>query len=96
MDEDTLSFWKFKEESAEDEEICRIFSKPASTSGGAADPTAISYLGHKRQIIDVIDSIQKRRKPLVDGIEATKAVACIEAIYRSAELGGVPQRLARL
>lgn len=96
MDEDTLSFWKFMEESAEDEEIRKLFSKPASTSGGAADPAAISYLGHKRQLIDVIDSIKKRRKPLVDGIEATKAVACIEAIYRSAELGGVPQKPAKL
>jgi len=96
MDEDRLTFWQFARESEKDAEVRQKLSKPASTSGGAADPSAIGYIGHKRQITDVIESIAEGRPPLVDGLEAAKAVSCIEAIYRSAELGGVSQKPAAL
>lgn len=96
MDEDSLTFWKFAEESDGDAEIRRALSKAASTSGGAADPAAIGHEGHRRQIRDVMESIAQKRKPLIDGIEATRAVACIEAIYKSAGLGGASQTPVRL
>lgn len=96
MDEDKLTFWQFTQESAEDVSTRDTLSKSASTSGGAADPAAIGYEGHRRQFVDVIDAIERGRVPLVDGIEATKAVACIEAIYRSAVQGGTPQTPMRV
>jgi predicted dehydrogenase len=96
MDEDRLTFWQFAHESQKDEEIRQELSRPASSSGGASDPTAIGYIGHKRQIMDVIEAIQQKRAPFIDGIEATKAVSCIEAIYRSAAFGGAPQTPAAI
>ena len=96
MDEDMLSFWQFIQESSEDSSIRNRLSKSPSTSGGAADPAAIGYEGHRRQIVDVIDAIERGRAPLVDGIEATKAVACVEAIYKSAAQGGTPWRPTRI
>lgn len=96
MDEDRLTFWQFAQEAADDARTREALSASASTSGGAADPAAIGHEGHRRQFVDVIDAIERGRTPLVDGIEATKAVACIEAIYRSAAAGGAPQRPARV
>lgn len=96
MDEDMLTFWQFAQEIPEDTSTRNRLSKSASSSGGAADPAAISYEGHRRQFLDVIEAIERGRAPLVDGIEATKAVACIEAIYRSAAQGGSPQRPTRI
>lgn len=96
MDEDMLTFWQFAQEIPEDAATRNRLSKSASSSGGAADPAAIGYEGHRRQIVDVIEAIERGRAPLVDGIEATRAVACIEAIYKSAAQGGTPQRPTRI
>jgi len=58
-----------------------------SSGGGASDPAAIGHHGHKLQFENVIAAIEHGTKPLVDGVEASKAVSLIEAIYRSAETG---------
>lgn len=91
LEEDRLAFWKFREEKDEDEGLRKALGGEASTPGGAADPAAIGHEGHRRQLVDVIEAIQTSRRPMVDGLEATRAVACIEAIYRSAERGGTPE-----
>ncbi|MCS7220884.1 MAG: Gfo/Idh/MocA family oxidoreductase [Anaerolineae bacterium] len=54
---------------------------------GAADPLAIGYEGHRRQIADMVDAILTGRPPLIDGAEGRKAVEIIRAIYRSAQIG---------
>lgn len=58
----------------------------AETKVGAADPMAIDYLLHKRQIHDFAEAILNKKSPTVDGKEARKAVAIIRAIYESAAI----------
>jgi len=57
---------------------------PAS---GAADPTAIGHQAHKQQIADMIEAIAEDREPIVNGEEAKKALAIIQAIYTSSRSG---------
>jgi UDP-N-acetyl-2-amino-2-deoxyglucuronate dehydrogenase len=92
MDEEDLVFWRFKDESPEDQELRSRLARGTATGGGAADPSAIGYHGHRLQFEDVIAAIREGRAPLVDGIEARRAVEIIEAIYRSARIGS-PDRL---
>lgn len=54
-----------------------------SERSGGSDPLAIGCEGHRRQLADVIAAIREDRRPLVDGREARKAVAIIDAVYRS-------------
>ena len=84
MEEESLTTWSFVEESAEDQEIRRRFSVSTETEGGAADPAAIGFHGHQKQFEDLVAAIESGRKPLVDGLEARKAVEIILAIYQSA------------
>ena len=62
------------------------------TGAGAADPSAIDFSWHQRNFEDVTAALADGRAPAVDGIEARRAVALIEAIYASAKAGG--ERLA--
>ena len=52
---------------------------------GAADPKAIGHYNHKKIIADMIDAIRNDRPPMVDGVEARKAVDVINAIYKSSQ-----------
>ena len=55
---------------------------------GANDPTAIHFDGHRRNFQEVVSAIQEKRPCAVDATEARKAVALINAVYRSAREGG--------
>ncbi len=92
LEEETLKAWDFAESLPEDEEIRKKFGAGTETGGGAADPGAISFEGHRRQFEEFITSLEQGRSPLVDGREAKKAVEIIQAIYTSANKG-VPVRL---
>jgi predicted dehydrogenase len=85
MEEENLSYWKFKTETPADDEIRARLASATSSGGGASDPSAIGHHGHRMQFENVIASIKAGKKPLIDGVEASKAVSLIEAIYRSAE-----------
>ena len=87
LEEENLAFWRFEKEKPEDEETRIQYASVTSTMGGASDPSAIGYRGHRLQIEDVLRAIQEGGRPLVDGIEATRAVALIEAVYESAASG---------
>ena len=85
LEEESLKFWSFKNERPEDEEIRQKYSSLVTSGGGASDPKAISYHGHKKVFEDVIDAIKTGRKPLITGEEAMKSVAIIEAVYKSSD-----------
>jgi predicted dehydrogenase len=87
LEEENLSFWKFATETAGDEATRVKYASATSSGGGASDPSAIGHHGHRLQIEDVLRAIRDGGKPLVDGIEATRAVALIEAIYESSATG---------
>jgi UDP-N-acetyl-2-amino-2-deoxyglucuronate dehydrogenase len=84
--EDVLR-WEFADPRPEDDELRRRFSQKVGASGGAADPKAISHAGHAAQLTDFAEAIRTGRAPLVDGREGRKAVAVIDAVYRSAATG---------
>jgi len=87
LEEEDLSFWKFRNEMAADDETMRLYAQATTTGGGASDPAAIGHHGHRLQFEDFIRAVETGGKPLVDGVEASRAVSLIEAVYRSAELG---------
>jgi len=86
LEEESLTVWNFAEGKPEDEAIRKKYAA-GGISGGAADPAAISYQGHKKQFMDVIASIEAGKPPAVGGREARKAVEIILAVYKSAETG---------
>jgi predicted dehydrogenase len=64
--EEAVSDWSFREEEAGDEDLRRRLGPEAqSGSGGAADPMAISYEGHKRAFEDVLRAVRERE--IADG-----------------------------
>lgn len=88
MEEEDITTWNFAEAQPDDEAICRKFANTTVSGGGASDPSAIGYHGHQRQFEDFLRVLESGKgKPLVDGIEARKAVAIIVAIYESARTG---------
>ncbi len=55
--------------------------------GGAADPAAISHVGHRAQIADLLEAVETGREPLIDGPEGRRALEIIIAVYESARTG---------
>jgi UDP-N-acetyl-2-amino-2-deoxyglucuronate dehydrogenase len=84
--EDVLR-WDLSPEAPEDKQIQERFAKKVGASGGASDPSAISYQGHARQLADFVKAIETGSEPLVDGREGRRAVEVILAIYKSMEQG---------
>jgi UDP-N-acetyl-2-amino-2-deoxyglucuronate dehydrogenase len=87
LEEETLKAWTFAEEQPEDRKIRERFAALRGSGGGAADPGAISFEGHRRQYEDFIQALDGGRAPLVDGTEARKSVAIIQGIYTAARKG---------
>lgn len=87
IEENSILKWQFQNETNIDEIFRRKFQSENSLPGGAADPSAISYYGHRMQIIDFINAIEKNETPLVDAAEGRKSVQIVTAIYQSARTG---------
>jgi len=87
--DEAFRVWDFADPAPEDEEIRSSLMVGAASRGlGANDPTAINFDGHIRNFRDVIQSIRDGVEPSVSAGEARRAVALIEAIYRSSREGG--------
>lgn len=86
--EDVLR-WDFSPETPDDAAVRAKFAAKVGASGGAADPKAISYEYHRRQLADFVEAVNANRPPAVDGREGRKAVAVIRAIYESNRTGRV-------
>ena len=86
VEEDAILVWNFKNKRSNDAALCRKFAK-TTTGGGAADPKAISFAGHQRQLQDFIKAVETGGQPIVDGEEGRKSVEIILAIYKSAWTG---------
>ncbi len=85
--EEQLVRWRFRAESAADEATRAEFGGASGTSGGAADPMAINYACHTRNFAEFLAAIRAGQKPPLDGLEGRKAVAIVEACYKSARTG---------
>jgi len=87
--DDRFRVWEFAEETPADDDIRQRFGMNGPAAGaGAADPKAIDFAWHQRNYEDAIAALHDGRPPLVDGREARRAVALIQAIYASARNGG--------
>jgi predicted dehydrogenase len=85
--EEQLVSWRFRDDAAGDAAVRERFGGSSSTSGGAADPMAINYSCHTRNFEHFLDAVKAGRQPELDGLEGRKAVAIVEACYRSARTG---------
>lgn len=83
LEEESLKCWSFKEETEEDERIREKFLNYTLTGGGASDPKAIGWHGHRKVFENVIDALKNGTTPSITGEEARKSVALIEAVYKS-------------
>ncbi len=87
VEQDDVLLWQFEKDSRQDAAIRKKFAKRVGGGGGASDPKAISYAGHREQLKDFVKAIQTGSTPLVDGGEGRKSVEIILAIYKAAETG---------
>jgi hypothetical protein len=85
--EEQLATWRFRSEVPEDAATRAEFGGASGTSGGAADPMAINYSCHTRNFEQFLDALKAGRTPPLDGLEGRKAVAIVEACYKSARTG---------
>ena len=87
MEEENLTAWNFLDETDADRDIRAQYTEASGSSGGAADPAAIGYAGHRMEIADFADAIRSGRPFMLDGREARKAVEIIQAVYQSSRTG---------
>jgi len=85
IEEEKILAWKFDEERDSDQKLREKFSADNNSGGGVSDPKAISDIGHLRQLLDIIKSIENGNPPAIDGLEARNAVEIVLAIYASAK-----------
>ncbi len=89
VEQDDITLWDFQEKVPSDNEV---FAAMAGTSGfkaGASDPRGITHLGHRDQLTDFLQAIDRGKSPSVDGREGRKSVEIIRAVYQSARTGQV-------
>ena len=88
MEESMLRKWEFAQMTEADLLLKNdLASQTLSHGGGAANPMDISFLGHQRQIEDLLKAIANNSTPLVDAREGRKSVEIVRAIYESARIG---------
>ncbi len=85
--EDELITYAFRDEQDGDAAIREQFGGKTATGGGAADPMAIDYSNHTRNIQAFLKTLDDGSALDIDATEASKAVAIIEAVYESARTG---------
>ncbi len=85
MADSAFFFWKFRNETAEDEKIRKErVAFPAVSTGASSPGAGLSCEGHRRNFAEFLDALGHNRRPLIDGQEARKGVEIILAIYESA------------
>lgn len=83
IEEEKILAWNFDEEVESDQKLRERFSGNNS-GGGVSDPKAINDIGHLRQLLDIIKSIENGNPPAIDAVEARNAVELVLAVYNSA------------
>ncbi|MEO7411845.1 MAG: Gfo/Idh/MocA family oxidoreductase [Opitutaceae bacterium] len=91
LEDDHIARWEFREPVPGDADI-QAAQDGAVLGSGASVPSAISVVGHQRQLQDFVAALRAGRAPSLDGREGRKAVALVRAIYDSAA-SGAPMRI---
>lgn len=87
LEEGRITVWKLADGTPEEE--AAMLGLEQVSGSGAADPMAIGFEKHRRQIVDMIEAIRTGRPPAIEGAEARRAVEIVRAIYRSAASGNL-------
>ncbi len=87
VEQDDILRWEFLKKDRRDAAIRKKFAAGSANTGGAADPKAISYIGHRDQLKDFVEAIHEDRPARVDGIEGRRSVEIILAIYQASWSG---------
>ena len=82
--ENSLKVWQFEEETEADKTIIERYGK-IEGGGGVADPAAILFVNHAKNIAAFIDAIEQGIPFEIDGKEARKAVALVLDMYGAAK-----------
>ncbi len=86
LEDDNIVRWDFAKAEPGDDAI-RNAGPDNALGSGAGNPSAISTVGHQRQIQDLVEAIRDNRAPAIDIREGRKAVALVHALYTSAKTG---------
>lgn len=89
LEEEDITGWQFAASTPDDQALLERMQGKTKTGGGASDPAAIGYHGHRMLFEDTLRAIKQGTKPLVDGHEGRRSVEIILAIYKAAETGKV-------
>jgi predicted dehydrogenase len=87
LEEGRIVVWKLADATPEEE--AAMLGLEQVSGSGAADPMAIGFEKHRRQLVDMMEAIRTGRPPAIQGAEARAAVEIVRAIYRSAQAGAV-------
>lgn len=88
MADSKFFFWKFADETPEDDRIRKEFLEFPGVALGASDPSAgFTVDCHRENFIEFLKAVEKGEEPPVSGREARKVVEVILAIYESARTG---------
>ncbi|MBN1345889.1 MAG: Gfo/Idh/MocA family oxidoreductase [Phycisphaerae bacterium] len=88
MADTNFFFWRFAEETPEDEKVRKEYLAFPAVGIGADDPaTGVTGERHLPNFADFLQAIDEGREPLVSGPESRKSVEIIVAIYRSSKTG---------
>jgi len=83
---DKIKFWHLNGGDPR-EDGTKVASGEGTIHGGTSDPRAISCEGHRRQIAEFCRAVRGLPSQTINGEEAGRAVAIVEAIYRSCRSG---------
>jgi predicted dehydrogenase len=89
VEQDDITLWEFQEKVPSDNEVFAAMAAASGFKAGASDPRGINHVGHRDQLADFLQAIDRNASPLVDGREGRKSVEIIRGIYRSAGSGQV-------
>lgn len=87
LEESKLIKWEFAHPGDADQAVINSMSAGDISHGGVSNPADITFMGHKKQIEDMIYSVATESNPLIDGVEGRKSVEIVLAIYESAHSG---------
>ena len=85
LEEGRIVKWQLADAAPDEEQA--MLNLETQGGSGAADPMAIGFEKHRRQIVDLIRAIRDKRAPAIEGAEARRSVEIIRAIYRSSATG---------
>lgn len=88
MEEGKICAWEFKSSKPVDKKIKAAMNEESVLGSGAGDPlAALKIGGHQLQIEDFAKAIQGKKNNMIPGSEGRRAIALLEAVYKSARTG---------